>query len=198
MVHYRIMLKFDRPPDFSRRGWKEVQRAAMQAAAEHWHAAMLPLHFEQNARARYEYQPRTAGYQRSKVRSVMRGKARGGMDLVFSGLTRDSAMKRPLIKPFPTRARIDLLVPPYIGMKPNPRGSRKAAPAMGDELTRVTYEEAEELAAVAVGVMQQALAPRSMTTNVLGSRRKVSSRTTLSRQTRLSAEWAQSYTVICE
>jgi len=196
MIHYRITMKFDRPPDFSRRGWKEVQRAAMQAAAEHWDEAMMPGHFEQNARSRYGYQPRSSGYQKSKIKAVMRGKARGGMDMVFSGLTQDSAMKRPLIKAFPTRARVDLLVPSYIKMIPNPHGSRAAAPALGDELTRVIYEEAEELAGVAVGVMQQALAPRSMTTDVFGSRRKTSSRTTLGRS--LPAEWAQPFTVICE
>jgi len=188
MLHYRIKMTFDRPPDFSRRGWSEVQRAAMRAAAEHWHASMLPRHFEQNARARYGYQPRTPGYQESKVRAVMRGKARGGMDLVFSGLTRDSAMKRPLIKAFPTRARIDLLVPPYIGV----------APALGDELTRVTYEEAEELAAVAVDSIQSVLAPRSFSTNVFSARRKVGVRTSTARTPNWPAEWSQSYTVICE
>ena len=154
MIYYRIKMTFDRPPDFSRRGWQEVLRGAMLVAAEHWHAEMLPRHFEQLAREHYGYQPRTAGYQKRKVHSVMSGKAKSACDLVYSGLTRESAAKPPRIKAFPTRARLDLLVPPYINMRPNPHGKRKAAPALGEELTRVIYGEAEQLARVAVGYIE--------------------------------------------
>jgi hypothetical protein len=157
MIYYRIKLTFDRPADFSRRGWREVLRGAMRAAAEHWHAEMLPRHFERSARERYGYQPRTAGYQRRKVRDVQRGKAAGGVDLVYSGLARDSALKPPRIRAYPTRARVELLVPPYINMRPNPRGRRAAAPALGDEMTRVTFDEARRLEAVMVDFTAAAL-----------------------------------------
>ena len=185
-------MTFDRPPDFSRRGWAKVQKAAMQAAAEHWHAAMLPRHFEHTARGRYGYQPRTEKYQRGKVRAVMAGRARSAKDLIHSGLTKDSAMKRPLIKAFPTRARLDLLAPPYISMKPDPRGRRKAAPAMGDELTRVTFEEAEELAEVAVAFCESRIG------TVRDALRSVSVTTSAATTANWPAEWSQSYTVICE
>jgi len=198
MLYYRIKMTFDRPLDFSQRGWKEVLRGAMRAAAEHWHAEMLPRHFMQSARERYGYQPRTAGYQRSKVHAVMSGKAKSACDLILSGLTQQSAMQRPLIKAFPTRARLDLLVPPYIQMRPNPRGKRKAAPAMGDELTRVTYDEAEELANVAMHYIGTVLAPRSTSTAVFSARRRMG--VALSTATTMTGapEYMQSYTVICE
>jgi hypothetical protein len=143
---------------------------------------MLPRHFLQSARGRYGYQPRTAGYQRSKVRAVMSGKAKSAYDLIYSGLTQESAMHRPLIKAYPTRARLDLLVPPYINMRPDPRGKRKAAPAMGDELTRVTYDEAEALARVAADYCAACLAPTSYSYNTFA---------------RVPKRLTQSYTVIC-
>lgn len=196
MIHYRIKLTFDRPPDFSKRGWNEVLRAAMRAAAEHWHAEMLPRHFQRSAREVYGYQPRTAAYQRRKVREVMSGKAAAAVDLVHSGLTRDSAVKPPRIKAYPTRARLELLVPPYIKMRPDPRGRRKAAPAMGDELTRVTYRESQELAEVISSVIAAALAPRDVSSTAASARRKISSRSTAARPSTHSA--LQSHTIICE
>jgi hypothetical protein len=198
MLYYRIRMTFDRPADFSQRGWKEVQRGAMRAAAEHWHANMLPRHFERSARERYGYQPRSDAYQYYKVRAVMNGKAVSAVDLIYSGTTRDAAAKQPLIKAFPTRARLDLLVPPYISMTPDRRGKRKDAPAMGDELTRVTWEEAEELAQVACDFCARAIAPRSVThdTAVRFGKRVTVTTSTASRPN--GSEFLQSYTVICE
>lgn len=195
MLYYRITITFDRPPDFSKRGWREALRGAMRAAAEHWHAAIMPRHFERSARGRYGYQPRTAKYQRRKMFS---GAARSGLDLVYSGRARESAMRRPLIRAYPTRARLDLLVPPYIKMKPDPRGRRKAAPAMGDEMTRVTFEEAEELAAAAADFLRGVLAATPVAATAFSARKKVSVRTTASARSFSSADWAQSYTVVCE
>jgi hypothetical protein len=194
MIHYRIKLTFDRPPDFSNRGWKEVLRGAMRAAAEHWHAEMLPRHFERSARERYGYQPRTAAYQRRKIRS---GRATGGVDLVYSGLSRDSALKPPRIRAYPSRARLELLVPPYIKMRPDPRGRRRAAPAMGDELTRVTYQESQELSEVMAGVIAHALAPRSFSTSVSARapRRMTTTRVAIAAPAEM---FFQSYTIICE
>lgn len=192
MIHYRIKMTFDKPPDFSRRGWQEVKRGAMRAAAEHWHAVMLQRHFAQSARGRYGYQPRSAKYQRRKVRAVMSGKAKSGHDLVFSGLAMESALKPPRIKAFPSRARLDLLSPPYIKMRPDRRGKRKAMPAMGDEMTRVVYEESQDLARVAIAYMELRL----------GDVRYAVQSVSVTTSTAMTANWApeyvQSYTVICE
>lgn len=157
MIAYRIKITQDRPLDFSRRDWKEVLRAGMREAGQYWHQEIMPKHFERSARARYGYQPRRDRYQGYKIRARGRGKAVDTVDLVFSGQTRSSALKPPLIKAYPTRARVDLLVPPYINMRPDPRGKRKAAPAMGDELTRVTYQESQKLSEVVRDMMESAL-----------------------------------------
>jgi len=150
MIYYSITFRPVIPPGFSSRKAKEILRAALRSAAEYWHAEMLPGHFARDARGKYGYQPRSERYQGQKVRARGRGKAADTVDLVYSGLARDSALKPPRIKAYPTRARLDLLVPPYINMRPNRSGKRKNMPALGDEMTRVIYREAHELAQQAV------------------------------------------------
>ena len=191
MLYYRIKMTFPRPPDFSQRGFREVLRGAMYAAADFWHGKIMPRHFQQSAHRRYGYQQRTESYERQKLRGLRTGKAVSAYDLVFSGTTRDSAAKPPLIRAFPTRARLDLLVPPYINMRPNRNGKRAAAPSLGEELTRVTYDEAEQLAAVALDFVEARI----------GAVRSGISSTTVTVSSAApdhGPSYLESYTVICE
>ena len=196
MISYRITFRPVIPPGFSSRAWREILRNAMRAAAEHWHAEMLPGHFARNARAKYGYQPRSERYQGQKIKARGRGKAVDTVDLVYSGLARDSALKPPRIKAYPTRARLDLVVPPYINMRPN-RGKGNTRPSLGEEMTRVTYAESRELAEVAMHFIGMQTWGVSASLQTAGRAKKVSSYSTKTNSSR-QPDWMQSSVIICE
>ncbi|HEY4760946.1 MAG TPA: hypothetical protein VIH42_10240 [Thermoguttaceae bacterium] len=145
MISYRIELRLPFPPGFTKTQFADIKREALKIVAEKWHAILLQKHFKPSARREYEYQPRKEKYQKTKIRAVVRGKAEAAFDLIFSGLTKRMAMQRPQIRAFPTRARIDLAVPFYIEMR-----SKMGKPPMGDEMTRVTYQESQQLSQMLV------------------------------------------------
>ena len=153
MISYRIDLRLAFPSGFTKRQMEDIKRQAIQEAAEAWHKEFLEKHFKPAARGEYDYQPRKDKYQQAKIRAVARGKAEAAFDLVFSGETKRLAMQRPLIRAFPTRARIDLLTPAYIDMR-----SRQDRPPMGDEMTRVTYQESRDLSEKMMKVCERLIA----------------------------------------
>ena len=67
-------------------------------------------------------------------------------------------MKRPLIKAFPTRARIDLLVPPYIRMNTGPARTPQGGPRDGRRIDPRYLRRAEELAEVAIAYCESRIA----------------------------------------
>ena len=195
MISYRITFRPVIPPGLSTRGWKEVLRNSLRAAAEYWHAEILPLHFKRAARGKYGYQPRKDRYQKQKINALRKGKAVDTVDLVYSGQARDSALKPPRIRAYPTRARVDLLVPPYINMRPN-RAKGNPRPALGEEMTRVVYGESRELAEAALRSIGMQTWGVTTILQTAGRAKKVSSYST---QTKSS--WnadLQSSVVICE
>lgn len=66
----------------SDRLWNRINREAMRAALEWHHRQHMPKHFEQGARSRYGYMPRSLKYMRVKDK-VMKSRR----DLVYSGET---------------------------------------------------------------------------------------------------------------
>jgi hypothetical protein len=66
--------------DVKEKDWKRMISLAFKEAGEYWHEHMLPIHFADNAKYIYKYQPRNYGYN-TKKRNIT-GQA---VDLVFSG-----------------------------------------------------------------------------------------------------------------
>lgn len=80
----------ERPVEISSpRVWNKINRDAMLFALAYHHRKHMPRHFDRDARSRYRYTPRQPGYVRSKQKRFKKG----GLDLVFTGATRDSIVK---------------------------------------------------------------------------------------------------------
>lgn len=94
---------------------KEHVRIALRKVAETWHEDMLPRHFDEDARGRYNYRERSEVYRKRKQRMAQFGRAmKGGrVDLVFSGLLEQSAETMATIRAFPLRAVVKMPTPAY-------------------------------------------------------------------------------------
>lgn len=148
-----IRCKLIRPPWLSQRKFREVMRGAHKHVGRTWHRDMLPRHFEQPAEGGgiYGYKRRSKKHLKRKRRGVYREySGTGGYNwkldpaaskyaLVFTGLTRDKVRDaRPLIRAFPTRARVTMPAPSYVRMKPS---GLTMMPHMAKEITTVTRGE---------------------------------------------------------
>ena len=131
VVLYHIQMKFSRPPDFSKRGWKEVMREANRRTILHWHKEMLPRHFKADAAGRYGYRPRRVWYVRQKHYKPA---------LIFSGRAARAVQGTPLVKAFPTRARLTMNAPAYYKIR-----RRDKRPPLIEETLRITFDESQEL-----------------------------------------------------
>ena len=63
--------------------------------------------------------------------------------MVFQGHTRAQVASPQIPRAFPTRVTIVMTTPDWVQMRPDPR--KRRAPNLGEELTRVTAEEAATL-----------------------------------------------------
>ena len=132
MIPISIRITFSIPPDFSKRGFKEVQRQANAEAVLEWFHKFLKGHFDAGASAKYAYQARKWKFSKKNPKS------RYQPALVHTGLTRDTALRgTPLVRAFPTRARLDIPTPPYVKMVPG-KGGR---PNLGAEMVALAYSE---------------------------------------------------------
>jgi|ERR1051326_609070 hypothetical protein len=133
----------ERPPEVFERAWKELTRAGFSEMGEHWHRVMLPRHFEAHARERYGYKPRTKRYAIRKNMAYAKGKAvaASNVDLVFTGLLRQSMQSVGTVRAFPTRATVSMTGPRYITMRPY----QSDHPDLAAEVTKITEDEAQEL-----------------------------------------------------
>jgi len=146
-VPVKVKMTITRPPDVATRKWPKILRGAMERMGWEWWRNYLPGHFRAGTQTKYQYQPRKPKYKKQKVRrSRLRDEnqvADGGRtDLVYSGEARRLAKKRPLVRGFPSRARVYLHTPNYITMRPRGGSNR---PNMGMEITKATPDEVRAL-----------------------------------------------------
>lgn len=111
----------------------------MLAVGVAWDRWFKMRHFAADARTRYNYAPRTAAHRRRKERRGIPG----FLDLVYGGHTRAQVASPQIPRAFPTRVSIVMPTPAWVQMRPDPR--KRRAPNLGEELTRVTPDEAAEL-----------------------------------------------------
>jgi len=118
--------------DAQRRGAPKVIKSAMFDVAKLWHRVMRPRHFKPGAEALYKYKPRSEKYLWRKRR-----KKHHQHPLVWTGRTRQQSSALYTITGTSRRVRGRMSLPWYVKMKP----LRRNAPALGEELTRVTTRE---------------------------------------------------------
>lgn len=133
----RLQIRFK--PDFGARSRKanRILKAAHEAGARFWHRVCLPRHFTRGATGRYGFRLRSEQYHSSK-------KKRGKPALVYSGVTRETALRTIGVKAYPTRATLTLYTPSWIPQRPR----RPNMPDMADELFRVRDDEQKQIEAV--------------------------------------------------
>ncbi|KPL05254.1 hypothetical protein AMJ85_12025 [candidate division BRC1 bacterium SM23_51] len=122
--------------DAQRRGAPKIIKGAMFEIAKLWHRVMRPRHFKPGAEAQYHYKPRSEKYLARK-----QSKKRHQRPLVWSGKTRQQSSALYTITGTSRRVRGRMSLPWYVKMKP----LRHNAPALGEELTRVTTREHRDL-----------------------------------------------------
>ena len=123
----------DAPKTFSK-----AMRDVLGEVAMAWHRKILPLHFRTGAAQKYGYKRRRAKYMKRKRRQRNVGKA----PLVYRGTLRKQAKFFPRLTSTQHRARVRMRVPAYVKQ----RGSvTPGHPAMGEELLKVTPDEANEM-----------------------------------------------------
>lgn len=85
-----------------KRGFQEIGKAAIEKAAEYWHATYLKLHFDNIAYRRYGYTSRAKETDRAKVnryKSSDGERAIGEVKpLVFTGRSRERALGKKIIR----------------------------------------------------------------------------------------------------
>jgi hypothetical protein len=147
-------------PPISKRAQTRIAKASNMAVGQHWDANFKMRHFDAVAQQQYGYKPRSAGYLRRKARAsgkTWRVKGKPDQDMVYSGQTLQDVRQRQMPRAFPTRVTITMPTPSYVQMRPNPKF--RDAPNLGEELTRVSPPEVEELTTVYVvtaeGLLQQ-------------------------------------------
>lgn len=139
----RVLVQLDRPPEVTIRAWRDITRSSHAEMAERWYTEFMPLHFRQDAAAKYGYQPRSAKYLKRKQQRGSAGIARTGIEaggrlpLVYTGLLRRSARAFVQIRGFPTRGVVTMALPAYATIKPYQSGR----PNLAKELTTVTRGE---------------------------------------------------------
>lgn len=121
-----------------------ISREAMFNVGAQWNASYKGMHFAPGAAARYSYQPRKESYNRRK-------KKRTGhtTPLIYSGRTKSDVMGPIFPRATPRRVRAMLPTQAYIRIR-----SMRGHPPMGDELTRTTLDETEQLSKTYHDVME--------------------------------------------
>lgn len=122
---------------------RKYDRAAKDAFGEMgglWHSDILPLHFEESAKHRYHYQPRTKKYRDRRARLGVAGDT----DMVFTGDMRRAMLAFATIRAYPTRATVNVQAPFYMTLKPNAsKGSSQ--PDKFKELSGLTQADYNKL-----------------------------------------------------
>ena len=135
MLGWNITVNLDTPVGFSKRGWREVTRRALALELRRWHRQIAYQHFLKGAAGKYKYKKRSRKYIERKRR-----KKPGQPDLVYSGDTQRAVVAgTPLIRAYPSRARLLINTPKYVQMRPY--RARPDAPVLGREITAFTFRE---------------------------------------------------------
>jgi hypothetical protein len=159
----------DRPLEEMPRTVKNASRLGMGRAGQLFEDKFKLRHFEASARSRYGYKTRTAKYLAKKARAVARNSFSvspdANNDLILTGALRKAIRNRHFPRAFPTRVRIDMPSPSYAQMRP----MRTAMPNLGDELTRLTGDEVNEMEGVWHGGVEEAITKhKNRKTTVIG------------------------------
>lgn len=133
--------------DASRRAVDRALKRMWEELGRHWQQVFLPSHFDPQMQEVYGYQQRSAKYRKYK-RHVLFPKGRAAepeTDLVRSGRSRADLMRPAAIRAFPTRFSLTMRASAdYFQMRPY----KSKHPPMGEEATRVTGAENDELARI--------------------------------------------------
>jgi len=146
VVPIRVVAFHDEYPDIRRRQLNEICRQAHQEIGEYWSEELLPEHFLPSARHIFGYAPRRTQKRKERLAKVGKVKDGGLVDLVHSGLLRDSLTKRKqLVTAQPSRTIVWLIGPSYFGIRykaGRPNLAREVS-AMSDRHERLVTDRAE-------------------------------------------------------
>lgn len=135
------------PPEVMKKHYNTLTRNGLMAAAQHWHAEFLPMHFLQSARFRYGYKQRGRKWLKRKraLATIGRAKQGGVVDLVFSGMLAENVLELATFRATATQATVTMRARNFVQM----RLKTTKQPDMAGEITRVIPQEAEVLASIA-------------------------------------------------
>lgn len=127
---------------------KRIAKPVLQEAVDYWHSNFMPKHFEPGAPQRYGYRGRTPKYLKAKYRAALRGKPQARNPLTFSGKMREMVTQMITISGTNKKAVGTMKGPQYLYMYSlSGLGGVSTRPNMGLELTTVTREESDKIAA---------------------------------------------------
>jgi hypothetical protein len=154
-----IEMEFTKPNLCSMRAWNRLLKEAHQRQGRYWRDVLLPRHFKPDAKGKYHHQPRSAQYIRRKIKAAQIGKClEGGMtDNVYTGTLRDLFSKTGVITATPTRVRIALKGPRYIGMIPD----KSNQPNKAKEILTVADDEVQTLRDIVMDTVADGLDSRA-------------------------------------
>jgi hypothetical protein len=131
--------------DALRKGWEE--------AAIHHQEHHMPEHFEQNAYAKYGYQPRTKAYMIRKAKQMHQQ-----LPLVWSGVLKKAILESVEIRATAHGARLTWRSAPWLAGYIAFRGRSGTGPDKLKELQAVTQEEIDALGRVVADTAMDILA----------------------------------------
>ena len=135
----RGVIQYRGSPDATKKELRDSAKAEFASLGSHWHANMMPGHFEKSAEGKYHYKPRNASYIRRKARKY--GHTR---PLDYSGEMKRQATRMAKITSTSKGARVTMSGPRYLYMyRKDYKQPDKAA-----ELTFITNEEVNLLAQI--------------------------------------------------
>lgn len=147
-------VSWENPPRGMKKAWKQARREALESAMKDWFIHTLPLHFENGAKGRYAYAPRTKKHEIRKARRY--GHRR---PLVFSGKMMRAVLRR--MPPIVHRTRYSQMrwtgLPRYayivstremVGSGSKRRAVLIRRPDKAVEMTTVAASEAKDLGGI--------------------------------------------------
>jgi len=151
----RFVVAGGKPEGIPIRAWRTALKQAWYEVGEYHDRVIQPRKFRKQAASDYGYQPRKPEYLTRKKRRARSGqvKMRGERLLVYSGATRTAVLRRQVPRAFPTRMRMRIPVPDYVGMKPKKPGR----PNMGLEIATFTPDELREMEEIFVAAVERIL-----------------------------------------
>ena len=130
---------------FDAKTWRVMSKVAWRAGAEDWHEETLPKHFTAKGTREYRYKPRAKSYMKRKA-----SQKKHQNPLVWSGESKKLAEASYKLRASSKGARLVLSLPKHFYQY---RKDLKQ-PNKARELQAITQQDAEQMAGVLDGTMQ--------------------------------------------